>query len=335
MNKIFFLTLSFVASLYASGQESHVQVSVVTPMNSDMNIQIDVQATSEATSSYIVNTPFDGVLHTRVLNTQKVKKGQVIATIENTQMSNNKETAKYNLLVEKKQLEVEAKKLQVSHEMLKLGVISSNDYLSQESMLNEKKIALSNAKSEFVNVDELIKKSVITAPVSGYISQLQADGSYLTYASPICKIENENVHIKLFVPLYYVKNLKIGQNVTLHVSGNIIQAKISQILSTTTNNLVDVIATTKATLQTGVNLEASIQMQSQSGWIIPKDSIVLVQNRPAIYIIKDHIAHLHFVDVQKDMINKVLIVNHLNKDDKIAFENSYMLEEGTVVEVIK
>jgi RND family efflux transporter MFP subunit len=335
MNKIFFLALSFVASLYASIQESHVQVSVVTPMNSDMNIQIDVQAISEATSSYVVNTPFDGVLHTRVLNTQKVKKGQVIATIENTQMGNKKETAKYNLLVGKKQLEVEEKKLQASHEMLKLGVISSNDYLTQESMLNEKKIALSNAKSEFVNVDGLMKKSAIKAPVSGYISQLQADGTYLTYASPICKIENENVHVRLFVPLYYVKNLKIGQNVTLHVSGNIIQAKISQILSTTTNNLVDVIATTKESMQTGLSFEASIQMQSKSGWIIPKDSIVLVQNRPAIYIIQNHIAHLHFVDVQKDMINKVLIVDHLNKDDKIALENSYMLEEGTIVEVKK
>lgn len=335
MNKIFFLILSFVVALYASNQESHVQVSIFKPISSDMKIHLDLQAITEATNFYMLNTPFEGVLHTRVSNTQKVKKGEVIAYIENAQMDNKKRAVAYNLQIGEKQLEIETKKAQSSHEMLKLGVISTNDYLTQQSSFNEKKIALSNAKSEFANLHSLMKKSVIKAPVSGYISQLQADGSYLTYATPICKIENQNVHVRVFVPLLYVKDLKIGQNVALHVSGNVVQAKISQILPTATNNLVDVIATTKESLPAGLNLKASLEMQSISGWIIPKDSIVLVQNRPAVYIIKNHIAHLHFVDVQKDMINKVLIVDHLSKDDKIASENSYMLEDGMTVELVK
>ncbi len=344
MNKIFLLTLSLVVSLYAFMDEDsditpvqvkHVKVTVIAPKAADMNIPIDVQGVTEEVGNHTLNAPYDGILHTKVTNTQKVTKGEVIATIENRELDNKLHLANSNLALYSNQLTIETKKLQSSDEMLKMGLISTNDYLTQKSLQNEKEIALSGIKNERKNLNILMAKSVIKSPVTGYVSNLQADGSYLSYASTICKIDNARVHVRLYVPALYAKTLRIGQNVTLHVEASDVEAHISQILPSTTNNLVNVIATSATPLEVGLNIEASIQTQNKSGWIIPKECIILVQNRPAVFIINNNTAHVHFVDVQKDMIDKVLIVDDLKKSDQIAYKNSYMLEENSVVEVSK
>lgn len=346
MSKIFFLTFSLAISLYAffdedeatktlevPVEERHVKVSVVSPKTADMNISIEVHGITEPVLYYTVNSQSDGVLHTKVINTQKVKKGEIVATLESPALTNKIMRLQNSVRLYKEQLNIESKKLNSCNEMLKMGIIGSNDYLTQKAVLTEKEAALSNAKGELENLNLMKLHSVIKAPISGYITNLQADGTYISYANPICNVQTDSVQIRLYIPVLYQKTIKKGQNVTLHVGQEDVHATVSQILPSTTNNLAEVIAQTKTPLLVGLNVEASIDTQKKSGWIIPKDSIILVQNRPAVFIIKNNTAHLHFVDVQKDMIDKVLIIDQLSTEDKIAYKNSYMLHDNSVVEV--
>lgn len=316
-------------------QEHHVKVSVISPQKADMNVPIDVQGQTEEVAKHVLNAPFEGVLSTKVSNTQYVKKGTIIAVIQNRSFANKQTQLKNNLSLYNEQLMFETKKLQSSDEMLKMGLISKNDYLTQQSQLNEKKISVSNTKSEIGDLKQTLSRGIIRSPINGYISDLQADGTYLTYANPICNITNASANIRLFIPMQYAKSITRGQKVMIHLQDSTITASISQILPTATANLIEAIATTKEALPVGLNVQASIQTANKKGWIVPKESIVLIQNRPALFIISNNTAHLHFVNVQKDLINKVLITDDLNKLDHIAYKNAYMLEENSVVEIIK
>ena len=313
----------------------HVKVSVITPRPADMPIDITVGAVVESVLEHSIDVQAEGVLHTRVVNEQRVKKSEIIATIEDRRRKNDLRIVKNRITLLQSEVEIEQKKLISAKEVLKLGIISTNDYLTQKSILKEKQILLQSARNREQNLQLQNQKSIIRSPVSGFVSQLAADGSYVAYGSTICRIYDENVQIRLFVPIHYARALHQGEKVELANDGKTIDAVITEILPKTTGNLVDVIAHSASSLPLGLNLQVRIVTHKRSGWIIPKDSIVLVQNRPAVFLIKKNKAALHFITVEKDMIDKVLATDHLQEEDKIALKNAYMLHDGTIVEVVK
>lgn len=330
MNKIFLL-LSIMAALYAN--DSHVQVSVVSPVQKAMNVNVEVQGVVEESDRHTINSPYDGVLHLKTSNMKKVKKGQTIAVIENLELKNRFDLSQSELALYENQLTLELQKEQNAVQMLQMGLISKNDYLSEHSLLSEKKIALLNAKNRLKNLNDQLKKGVVMSPIEGYVTEMLANGSNLSYGSKICTIVGGKVYVKLFVPSFYVVSLHVGQEV--FIEGKETKGVISEILPKATDNLVEVVASISVALQSGLHLQAKIVTKSINGWIVPKECIVLVQNRPALYLIKGNTAHLHFVDIQKDMVDKVLLIDDLHKEDTIAYENAYMLDDDMQVEVLK
>jgi len=332
MNKVL-LIFTMAISLHAL-EGSHVKVGVVAPQKAEMNIPIEVQGVTEEIAKHIINAPFEGILHTKVAETQEVNKGDIVAILQSQTLTNKKNLLNANLTLYKEQLMVETKKLQSYDEMLKMGLISTNDYLTQQSLVNEKQIILANMKSEFEDLEQLMTKGVIHSPVDGYISDMQTDGSYLTYANPICKVSDANAYIRLYIPAFYTKTLQKGQNILVYLQdSSSVKAVISKVLPSATNNLIEAIAITKTPLPIGLHVQASIQTKNEQGWILPKESIVLIQNRPAVFIIQDHIAHVHFVTIQKDMVDQVFVTDDLNKEQQVATKNAYMLEDSSMVEV--
>lgn len=332
MNKIILL-LAFIAQSYAS--TSHLQVSVVLPKQETMSIDVDVQGTVEEQDAHIITAPYEGVLHVRVLNLQKVKRGQLIATIENTDMRSGFALSKNETDLLKAQYTLEKQKEKSSAEMLKMGLISNNDYLAEQALVNDKKIAYITAVSKHGTLKKQLQKSSIVAPISGYVTDLLTQGTAVSYGMNLCKILGGRQIIRLYVPSYYISSMHEKQKLKLIADANEIDATITQILPKTTDNLVEVIASTPSQLPSGLNIGAKIPLKTVKGWVIPKESVVLIQNRPAVYIIQNNVAHLHFIKIQKDLVNKVLVTDDLHKNDKIAYENAYMLDEDMQVEIVK
>lgn len=219
--------------------------------------------------------------------------------------------------------------------MLALGVISQNALLDQENMLEDKKIALNQTKTDLSRLELQNNFAALKAPADGYIEEILPDGSYVTYGQSVCKVINADVQVRLFVAPLVAKALHIGQKTTIEAQGVSSEAKIVAMMPKSDNNLLDVIALPSKTLPVGLHIEAKIETAHTEGWIIPKESIVLVQNTPALFLIQKNKAVLHFITVKKDLVDKVLISDHLKPEDKIALKNAYMLHDGAVVEVIK
>ncbi len=322
-------------ALQVPKQERHVKVSVVSPKIANMLMSQTVTGITEPHQKISINTLSEGLLNVKSFNGQLVKQNDVIATVSNPQRRNAITMQKSTIKLLHKQVLAKKSKLQNAKEMMKLGILSKNQLLDQQNLLEETNIALNQAKTK---LDKLVlqdSSSIVKAPVAGYIDSLLPDGSYVAYGQTLCKIIDAHVQIRLFVSPLFAKELYIGQKVNINEQGIIANAKIIAILPQSSDNLLDVIALPSQALPVGLHIEAQIQTAQTKGWIIPKDSIVLVQNRPAVFLIKKNNATLHFVTVEKDMIDKVLVTDHLQADDHIALKNAYMLHDGAIVEVMK
>jgi RND family efflux transporter MFP subunit len=334
LKSILILTLIFCNTLFALSSH-HVKVTVVKPKKAKLPIEVKVRGIVESEMAHSVNTQAEGILHNRVTNAQYVKKGDVIALLENPQLKKRIDRLKEQIRLIKDSIDIEDKKLKSAEEMLNLGIISKNDYLSQQNRLNSKKIELTKAQSELENLTMQDRQQIIKAPISGFITELKADGSYVGYGGYVCKIQSQNMQVRLFVPYLFAKKLYRGEIVSLHLDNQTIKAKITEILPKTTNNLVNVIAKPSQPLPANLNIEADIITKKIEGWIIPKESIILIENRPAIFIIKNGIAKRHFITVQKDMVSGVLVSDRLSPSDQIVLKNSYMLDDGMAVEIVQ
>ncbi|WOE69966.1 efflux RND transporter periplasmic adaptor subunit [Hydrogenimonas thermophila] len=331
---ILILILTFCNTLFALSSH-HVKVSVVEPKKAELPIEVKVRGIVEAEMAYGVNTQAEGILHNHVINAQKIEKGNVIAILENPQLKKSIGRLKEQIELIQNAINIENKKLKSAKEMLDLGIISNNDYLSQQNRLNSKKLELTKAKNKLEKMTIQYKQLVIKAPFSGFVTELKADGSYIGYGGYVCKIQSQNMQVRLFVPHLFAKKLYTGETVSLKVDDQTIKAKIVEILPKTTDNLVNVIAKPNKPLPANLNIEADIMTKKISGWIIPKQSIVLIENRPAIFIIERGFAKLHFITIQKDMVSGVLVSDRLSPSNKIVLKNAYMLHDGIAVEIVK
>jgi len=322
-------------TLQVPKQERHVKVSVVSPKTANMPMSQTVTGITEPRQKITINTLSEGILHVKSYNGQLVGKDDIIATVSNSQRTNAIAMQKSTIKLLHKQVLAQKSKVQSAREMMKLGILSKNKLLDQQNLLEGTNIALNQAKTQLDKLALQDSSSIVKSPVAGYVDSLLPAGSYVTYGQTLCKIIDAHVQIRLFVSPLFAKELHIGQKVNIKEQGISAQAKIIAILPQSSDNLLDVIALPSQALPVGLHIEAQIQTAQTKGWIIPKDAIVLVQNRPAVFLIKKSKATLHFVSVEKDMIDKVLVTDHLKAEDQIALKNAYMLHDGAIVELIQ
>lgn len=323
------------ATLKVPKEVRQVKVRVTTPSRSEIPVGFTAQGQVEPAVSVAVNARSEGIFHPVVALSQSLSRGDKIGELHDPARTLQIKalTSKVRLL--KSQLSIERKKTDQSKEMLQLGILSENAVLAQESALNEREMLLLQAQNDLARLQLLQNEQVIAAPADGYVETLAADGSYIAYGAQVATLSSKEMMVRLFVEPLYAESLKVGQTVTLILSSREVPATLTAILPQSSSNLIDVIARPSVTLPAGLQLSARISTEKVQGWILPKSAIVLEQNRPAVFLIKGTTARLHFVTVQKDMLDKVLVSDHLTSDDAVVFDNAYMLHDGETVEVVK
>jgi len=313
----------------------HVKVSVISPTYSDQVIGIDVRGQVEPAVSRMVDARSEGVFYPTVENAWHVLKAEEIGKLYDRRREMQIEALDSRSQLLKEQIAIESQKMSQNQEMLDLGIISENVMLSQRSALKDRELQLLQTRSELRRLKLLEKEKTVYAPSDGYIQGLAARGSYITYGAQVATLISKKVNVRLFVDPLFADAIGVDQPVVLHLSSREVNATITAILPQSSSNLIDVIATPSQPLPVGLQLSAVIETEAIEGWVIPKSSIVLEQNRPAVFVIEERHARLHFVTVQKDMLDRVLIVDSLKADDKIADKNAYMLQDGATVEVVQ
>jgi len=215
--------------------------------------------------------------------------------------------------------------------MYTMGVGSKNNYLNEKILLEQLKENYQTIENEYTTLLLEEQNSNIYAPQDGYIMNLLSKNAYVNYQTQLATILTKKTSVKIFLDLSYAKSIAKGMQIELNSSYTHTKGVVSDILNKSSNNLLEVIVKPNEQMPLNLHVNAKVILKKVTGLQLPKSSIVLVNNHPAIYIIKNNIAHLLFVEIQKDMIQNVLIKNDLAKDALIAYRNAYLLHDGLKV----
>jgi hypothetical protein len=328
MNKIYLFLIS-ISTLFAS----QIEVSVVQAIPKIQSINVDVDGVIVAKKKYAISSKSSGILNLYVSDNSRLHVGDKIAYISDERRIKKLELLKSKVSLKKSEISSQKLKLQDAKAMYEMGVGSKNSYLTQEISLKQVEASYKNLQNDYeiLNIEE--KNAHIYSKVDGYILNLRADGSYIDYGMLIADINTEDTVIKLFVDAKYADNIIRGQRLTLKGEYKNISGSVLDVLYKSKNNLVEVMAKVDKALILGLHVRADIHLKKFKGLSLPKDSLVLIENHPAVYIIRDGVAHLKFVDIIKDKIDTVLIKDSLDIKAQIALKNAYMLHDNLEVVV--
>ena len=330
MIKILYLFITLTLSIMAS-MASKIEVTTINPIPNIMPLTIEAKGEVINLNKIQITAKTEGILNLLVLENSYIKKGDIVGVVSDKRRDRELDFLKSKMNILNKQILTQKKKIDIAKDKYKMGVGAKNDYLSEEIGLEQIKIEKNSNKKRYETLLLEHQNSKITSPKSGFIVGIIPQNSYITYGKRVANIIDSKRVIKLFVDMQYAKELKRGMSVILSSSYQNGKGKIIDILPKSRDNLIEIIVNPNREFPLNMQLNAKIILKEFKGLEIPKKSIVLVENHPAVYIIKDNIAHIKFIEILKDKVDRALIKNNFKSNSKIAFKNAYMLSDGVEV----
>ena len=317
----------------AAFASSTVTISTVKPVLNSQPITIEADGIVVPKNETVLTAQASGIFHPFVYNNQSVKKGDKIAKIVDERRVHKLKLLKDRLALQKIELKSQAVKVNDAKDMYTMGVGAKNNYLSAKMLLQQLKESYQTNKNEYTTLLLEEHNSNVYASQDGFITNLLSQNAYVNYQTQLATLLTKETSVKLFVDLAYAK--KLHKNMQVILRSNYVHSKgtIIDILNNSSNNLVEIMVKPDESMPLNLHVNASIILKNVTGIQLPKDSIVLVDNHPAVYVIKDNVAHLVFVAIQKDMIQSVLIKTPLAADAQIALKNAYLLHDGLEVTI--
>jgi len=309
-----------------------VEVSTITPeLYTDT---ITIEANGVVLSKKIALTALtNGLVHFYINDNVNIHKGELIAKIVDTRREKKLRSLKMRLTLLDNQLRLENSKIQEAEDKYKMGVTSKDKYFNEKIILEQLKESQRAILSDYEILKLEEEKSVIKAQENGFISQLLNENKFINYGESLGILTPKDAQVKLFVDAKYAKNIHEGMQVNIESSYGKTKGSVRNILTRTSNNLLEIMVTPNSFLPVNLQITSEIIIKNFKAFKILKRAIVLVANQPAIYVIKDSVAHLKFIEIKKDMINFALIGNNFSPETKIALKNAYMLHDNLEVVV--
>jgi len=282
-----------------------------------------------------ITTALGGYLKsTKLLLGMQVKKGDLIATIENQdfiqlQQDYLSTNSKLNFAQKEYQRQKELNLSQsASDKILQQAEGVYRDLQITQSGLVQK-LNLININTQNINVNNISKAINIYAPISGFVSKVNVNiGRYITPSDELFEIINANdIHLNLKIYEKDLKKLKIGQNLFCYSNSDDNQ-KYPCTIRLISNNInidhsVDVICSFKnyvPTLLPGMYMNAEIRVENNASNILPENAVVSFEG-------KDYI----FIAQSKNNFEMTEVEIGTLEDGNIEIKNIAMIEKKNIV----
>lgn len=291
---------------------------------------------------YITKTP--------LLIGDKVKKGQVLVTLENPNF----------VEIQQEYLEVSEQLSYLKSEFNRQKTLFDENISSQKNFLRAEstyKSSLAHCnglrkKLLMLNINPLsVENGIITSslnlysPIEGYITKVNvSNGTYVSPADVIIEIvDTDHIHLELLVFEKDILNIKKGQNILFKIpeaSKETFEAEVHLVGTTIDENsrIVKVHGhlndESKANFIVGMFVEADIIINSKNSLALPKDAVIEIDdNYFSLVLNRQENNNFYFekikldIDEQNEIFVSVLNSQALiNKD--ILTKGGFMLSEG-------
>jgi cobalt-zinc-cadmium efflux system membrane fusion protein len=330
-------------------QFQNMKMEVGLPMEQNFNIGIKATGKIEVPPENRVKiTSFLGgyIKSTHLLIGDKIKKGQALVTLENTEFID----------IQKDYLEVaeQISYLKSEYERQKTlyteKITSQKNYLKAESDYKrangvyqslKKKLELLNISPAQVQKGNLTTTITIYAPIAGDVTVMNANvGMFMSPADIILEIvDTVHLHVELAIFEKDILQVKEGQNILFTVPqaakeefkakvvlvGKSIETKDRTIM--VHGHLDNAI---KQRLLTGMFVEATILTDSKKGLAIPIDALISENNKNYVLLLKNNLEGNYIfekteVKVGEKSVDSIEIIENknVNKNTKILLKGVF------------
>jgi len=320
-----------------------MKMEINSPVEQDFNIAIKATGKIDVPPENRVKiTTFLGgyIKSTHLLIGDKVKKGQALVTLENTEFVD----------IQKDFIEVaeQISYLKSEYERQKTlydeKITSQKNYLKAESDYKrangmyqslKKKLELLNISPAEVKKGNLTSTITIYAPIAGDVTVMNANvGMFMSAADIILEIVDTNhLHVELAVFEKDILKIKEGQRIIFKVpqaSKEEFNAEVVLVGKSIEGNDRTIMVhghleeAIKQRLLTGMFVEADILTDTKKGLAIPKDALITENDKKFVLLVKNNSATNYIFEKTEVKIGErsanfieILENNKVNKNSKI------------------
>ena len=235
-----------------SGGKKEQQISFDTATVAPANIQNSITATGtiEPVTSVTVGTQVSGIVSKLYVDYNSVvKKGQVIAELDKTNLMSQLNTAKTQLATAQSQLNYQTTNLNRYKTLYNKGLVAADDYDNALLSYKQAKEQVASAKEEVQRAQTNLGYATITSPIDGVVLSKSVEEGQTVAASfstpELFKIAQDltNMQVVADVDEADIGDVKVGERVTFTVDAypdDTFEGTVKQVRqeATTTNNVV-------------------------------------------------------------------------------------------------
>ena len=241
-----------VAAWMLSGKQKDVQIQFKTEKAAKANIQNSVTATGtiEPVTSVTVGTQVSGIVSKLFVDYNSVvKKGQVIAELDKTNLISELNTSKANLASAQSSLKYETDHYNRYKTLFEKGLVSADEYETAKLSYDKAKQTVATAKESVAKAQTNLGYATITSPIDGVVLSKSVEEGQTVAASfstpELFNIAQNLTDMRVIADVDEadIGEVKEGARVTFTVDAypnDTFEGEVTQVRqeATTTNNVV-------------------------------------------------------------------------------------------------
>lgn len=308
-------------------------VTIAQPTNTELTQDFTLNGTFEPDHSLQFSSDISGrVKKLNIENGQKVRQGEVIATVDGDQLGIDLKMAKINL-------EKATSDLDKYETMLKSNAVS-------KQQVEEAKLSVKRAESTVETLKRQMTLTTLRAPISGVIYDLAIEqGSFLAPGTPIAQII-DIANLKIAVKLRDDQVVRIKDNQVVSIQPDLyketrLSGKVAVIApeadgSRKYETEIRFTNPGKTPLKSGMTGKVLFQFGgSKTALTIPSTSLIGSTKNPQVYVIEGGKARLTSIQIGEITDNKIEIISGLKPGMQVVTSGQLNLANGSPVTIIK
>ncbi len=264
-----------------------------------------------------------------------VSEGQTLATLDTDSLN----SAQISINSAQLQLETAQKEMERSQVLYENDGITLQALETAENAVRSAQLQLETAQD---NYNTLLKNSSIIAPISGVIESKDVDVyDNASMQQAICVISQKSNMEVVFQVSERVKNsLQLGNSVNLEKNGTSYKATIIEIAGKTSDDtgLFEITAQIQdgGSLSTGSKVTVSLVTdRAENVLCIPLDAIYYDDGKPYVFVSKEGVAEIVYVETGIYDDANMQIVSGLTQNDQVITSWSSQLTSGALVQSVE
>ncbi len=288
--------------------ESFITVTTTHCKEGTLEKRIPFLAHIIADKSIKVSTKFAGYIkEVYVQESQKVKKGDLLAKIDSKEFTSNIKALKATIKAQESDVALAKSIYERNVKLYKVGGLAKEKLDISKVALKSKRALLKNSKEKLNQLKHQLTYLKIVAPFDGVIENIFAHkGDLAAAGKPILSMNNSKKRVIISYAPSAANKIKKDQKVFIK-DGQI--GYINFIYTTSTNGLVsaEVKLTKDIDLPTGSDISVNVLTEKESGCLLPDNTIVHKKDGVYVMVYENKTFKPFKVDLKLKEGNRIVI----------------------------